>query len=78
MTAIVSNQHAPDDFKPLANQSSSDAERAMRRVAEAAHRMNEAIARAVNAGISVELIRVARQHDGLGAWGDQIVPFVRE
>ena len=78
MTAIVSNLHAPEDFKPLPNSDGSEEQRALRRVAEAVHRMNEAIARAVSAGISVELVRVARSHDGKGAWGDQIVPFVRE
>ena len=51
-----------------------DRDRALHRVANAVHRMNEAIQRAV----SVELVRVARHHDGVGNWGDQMVPLVRE
>lgn len=53
-------------------------ERAVRRVAEAVHRMNEAVLRAVEAGVSVELVRVSRHHDGSGNWGDQMIPMIRE
>lgn len=52
--------------------------RAIHRVADAVHRMNEAVQRAVNEGISVELVRVSRFHSGSGSWGDQIVPMVRD
>jgi hypothetical protein len=47
-------------------------------VAEAAHRLNDAVQRAIAAGYSVELVRTSRHHDGSGNWGDQIVPTVRE
>ena len=53
-------------------------ERAVNRVAEATHRLNEAVRRATEEGYSVELIRVSRIHDGNGNWGDQVVPSVRE
>lgn len=52
--------------------------RAIHRVADAVHRLNEAVQRAVSEGVSVELVRVSRHHSGGGAWGDQIVPTVRE
>lgn len=52
--------------------------RAIHRVADAVHRMNEAVQRAVSEGISVELVRVSRYHNGAGAWGDQIVPTIRD
>ncbi len=52
--------------------------RAIIRVAEAAHRLNEAVRRATEDGYSIELIRVSRIHDGAGNWGDQVVPSVRE
>lgn len=52
--------------------------RAIHRVADAVHRLNEAVQRAVNEGVSVELVRVSRLHNGEGAWGDQIVPTVRD
>lgn len=51
--------------------------RAIHRVAEAVHRLNETVQRAVAEGVSVELIRVSRCHNGAGAWGDQIVPTIR-
>jgi hypothetical protein len=66
------------EFRPLPNTNETDHERAVRRVADAVHRANEAILRAVDAGVSVELIRVSRYHDGRGNWGDQIVPTIRE
>jgi hypothetical protein len=55
-----------------------DAKRAVERVAEASHRLNDAVRRAIAAGYSVELVRTSRHHDGAGNWGDQIVPTVRE
>ncbi|MCG8493867.1 MAG: hypothetical protein MI743_19775 [Sneathiellales bacterium] len=56
----------------------TDEERAIVRVAEAVHRMNEAVQRAVSSGLSVELVRVSRFHDNKGNWGDQVVPTIRE
>ena len=53
-------------------------ERAVNRVAEATHRLNEAVRRATEEGYSIVLIRVSRIHDGNGNWGDQVVPSVRE
>ncbi|MDB5468624.1 MAG: hypothetical protein JWR84_184 [Caulobacter sp.] len=65
-------------FTPAAMPDSSTRERAVDRVAEASHRLNEAVRRALEAGYSVELVRASRCHDGSGNWGDQIVPTVRE
>ncbi len=53
-------------------------ERAVQRLVEASHRLNEAVQKAIAAGYSVELVRASRHHDGAGNWGDQIVPSVRE
>lgn len=36
-------------------------------------RMNSAISKAVDAGVSVEVARSFRYHDGQGNWGDQIM-----
>ena len=65
-------------FTPAAMPNSTAHERAVDRVAEASHRLNEAVRRAIDAGYSVELVRSSRCHDGAGNWGDQIVPTVRE
>lgn len=66
------------EFKKAPMPSRGDADRAIRRVAEAAHRLNVAIEQAVNGGYTVELVRVSRVHDGSGNWGDQMVPVIRE
>ncbi|WP_419255660.1 hypothetical protein ACN2C6_09090 [Caulobacter sp. ErkDOM-YI] len=64
-------------FTPAAMPNPTAQERAVDRVAEASHRLNEAVRRAIDAGYSVELVRSSRFHDGAGNWGDQIVPTVR-
>lgn len=66
------------DFKPAEMPDRADASRSVRRIAEAAHRLNAAIEQAVRDGITVELVRVSRVHDGDGNWGDQMVPIIRE
>ncbi len=65
------------NFKAAPMPDISATDRAINRVAEASHRLNEAVRRATEAGYSVELVRVSRHHDGAGNWGDQIVPTVR-
>lgn len=57
------------EFKAVPAQDLTERDRAINRVADAVHRMNEAIQRAVSSGISVELVRVSRYHDGAGSWG---------
>jgi len=64
-------------FAPAAMPNATAEQRAVDRVAEASHRLNEAVRRAIEAGYSVELVRTSRHHDGAGNWGDQIVPTVR-
>jgi len=66
------------EFRPLPDVNENEREKAIRRVADAVHRMNEAIIRAVDQGVSVELVRVSRYHDGKGNWVDQAIPTVRE
>jgi hypothetical protein len=57
------------EFKAVVLPELTERERAIRRVADAVQRLNQAIQRAVSAGVSVELVRVSRHHDGAGAWG---------
>jgi len=54
----------------------SDREVAIRRLADQMHRLNYAIVQAVEAGVSVELMRCSRYHAGNGLWGDQMQPIV--
>lgn len=55
----------------------SDPETCIRRVAETLHRLNQQIAVAVGAGVTIELMRGSRFHNGLGQWGDQMIPIVK-
>jgi hypothetical protein len=47
-------------------------------IEDSVHNANEAIRVAVDAGLSVELVRISRYHDGAGSWGDQLSPAIRE
>lgn len=68
---------AEEDFRRVDVSADDPQDRALRRVAEAVHRLNDAVQRAVGANLTVELVRVSRHHDGCGNWGDQIVPMMR-
>jgi hypothetical protein len=72
-----SNIEAPSNFRAAAMPVATAKDRAVTRVTEASHRLNDAVRRATDEGYSVELVRVSRHHDGAGNWGDQIVPTVR-
>jgi hypothetical protein len=73
----LSNFNTPWNFKAASMPDTSADNRAIMRVVEASHRLNDAVRRATEAGYSVEFVRVSRHHDGAGNWGDQIVPTVR-
>ncbi len=54
----------------------NDQESAIRTLANDLHRLNHAVMKAVEAGVSVELVRSARHHGGDGNWGDLMVPVI--
>ena len=54
----------------------ADAQSAIRMVANDLHRLNQSVMKAVEAGVSVELIRSARHHGGNGNWGDLLTPII--
>ena len=62
----------------LSSQAEMDAaqDRAIRRLANDLHRLNHAVMDAVEAGVSIELVRASRHHCGNGNWGDMMVPVV--
>lgn len=66
-------QDAPDDRSEM----TADQESAIRIVANSLHRLNEAVVKCVEAGITVELMRTARYHNESGNWGDQLTPVIR-
>ena len=55
---------------------STDQQAAIRMVANDLHRLNHAVMKAVDAGVSVELVRSARHHGGGGNWGDLLIPVI--
>lgn len=54
----------------------SDQQAVIRMVANDLHRLNQSVMKAVEAGVSVELVRSARHHGGGGNWGDLLIPVV--
>ena len=49
---------------------------AIRILANDLHRLNQAIMKAVETGLSVELQRTARHHTDGGYWGDLLMPII--
>lgn len=55
---------------------STDQQSIIRMLANDLHRLNYTVMKAVDAGVSVELIRSARHHGGKGNWGDLLIPVI--
>ncbi|HEY0121604.1 MAG TPA: hypothetical protein VGC14_07570 [Rhizobium sp.] len=55
---------------------SPDQQTTIRALANDLHRLNHSVMKAVEAGVSVELVRSARHHGGDGNWGDLLLPVV--
>ncbi|MCM2291355.1 hypothetical protein NAC44_03310 [Allorhizobium sp. BGMRC 0089] len=55
---------------------SNDQQTLIRMLANDLHRLNHSIMKAVEAGVSVELVRSARHHGGDGNWGDLMIPVI--
>lgn len=54
----------------------ADQQTAIRMLANDLHRLNQSVMKAVEAGVSVELVRSARHHGGDGNWGDLLIPVI--
>ncbi|MGB3415116.1 MAG: hypothetical protein WBG88_08980 [Mesorhizobium sp.] len=54
----------------------TDQQAAVRMLANDLHRLNQSVMNAVEAGVSVELVRSARHHGGDGNWGDLLIPVI--
>ena len=53
-----------------------DQQSMIRMLANDLHRFNASVMKAVESGVSVELVRSARHHGGDGNWGDLMIPVV--
>jgi hypothetical protein len=60
----------------LTSEMSEDQQAAIRTLGHELHRLNQAVMRCVDSGLSVELQRTARHHAEGGYWGDLLVPVV--
>ncbi len=58
-----------------ASSMSEEQQAAIRMLANDLHRLNQSVMRAVDAGVSVELVRSARHHNE-GNWGDLMIPVI--
>ncbi len=54
----------------------TDQQATIRMLANDLHRLNQSVMKAVEAGVSVELVRSARHHGGDGNWGDLLIPVI--
>ncbi|HRJ62091.1 MAG TPA: hypothetical protein PKZ97_06060 [Azospirillaceae bacterium] len=74
----MSNEHyaepaAEDEGEGM----TAEQESAMRIMANNLHRLNESVAKCVEAGLTIQLVRTARYHSEAGQWGDQLTPVVK-
>ena len=60
----------------MASMMNADEQTAIRMVANDLHRLNQSVMKAVDAGVSVELIRSARHHGSGGNFGDLLTPVI--
>lgn len=68
--------HVKERAEQQSTMMTAEQQAAIRTVANDLHRLNQAVMNAVEAGISVELVRTARHHGGNGHWGDLLVPVI--
>ncbi len=67
----MKNPYAPDDH-PSTCHANTVPSFVLKRLEKAVEDINDAVRHAVEQGMSVELVRVRRHHDGAGNWGDQL------
>jgi len=68
--------HVKERAEEQSSAMTRDQQAAIRMLANDLHRLNQAVMKAVEAGVSVELVRSARHHGGGGNWGDLLIPVI--
>ncbi len=63
--------------EPFSGPKAVDQDTLVRKVADTLHRLNQQITNAVDAGVTIEIMRASRHHNGRGQWGDQMIPIVK-
>ena len=75
-TALQASKSVKDRAAAQSSEMEAEQQAAVRSLANDLHRLNASVMKAVDAGISVELMRSARHHGGEGAWGDLLTPVI--
>ncbi|WP_265516537.1 hypothetical protein [Nitratireductor luteus] len=73
---MTPNTRVKERAEEQATTMNDDQQAAIRMLANDLHRLNQSVMKAVDAGVSVELVRSARHHAGGGNWGDLLVPVI--
>ena len=73
----MSNEHYAEPAAEEDEGMTAEQESAMRLMANNLHRLNESVAKCVEAGLTIQLVRTARYHSEAGQWGDQLTPVVK-
>lgn len=68
--------HVKERAEEQSSAMTQEQQAAIRMLANDLHRLNQAVMKAVEAGVSVELVRSARHHGGGGNWGDLLIPVI--
>jgi hypothetical protein len=76
MEPITLKTNVKERAEALSTNMTEDQQAAIRALGNELHRLNQAVVRCVDTGLSVELQRTARHHADGGYWGDLLVPIV--
>ena len=68
--------HVKERAEEQSSAMATDQQAAIRTLANDLHRLNQSVMKAVESGVSVELVRTARHHAGDGNWGDLLIPVI--
>ena len=72
------NQTVRVPYPPFPDSQMMAHDEAISNIADAILNVNEAVSRAVSSGLTVELVRSSRCHNGYGNWGDHVSLIVHE
>ena len=72
----MTRTHVKERTKELTSEMDEAQKSAIRILANDLHRLNQAVMKAVETGLSVELQRTARHHSDGGYWGDLLMPII--
>ena len=73
---MAPNTRVKERAEEQSSSMSADQQAMIRMVANDLHRLNQSVMKAVESGVSVELVRSARHYGGNGNWGDLLIPVV--